>query len=182
MSVIDNRTQVHNLPLPHPDNKLEDDVQRLRDALTAIDSLLQSIEQRLSTKSEAATVSAISANLNQTINGLTERMVQVESGKVSQVNGQAGPSVQLTPAHLGMLPNQPTDGPNAGTLTRDAAGRITQIAATLEGEPCISALGYDGQGRLSTVETTYRQKRRIETLVRDAAGRITGVNAQETTI
>jgi hypothetical protein len=38
MPIIDNRTANLNLPLPHSSNSLEDDVPRLRDALTAIDA------------------------------------------------------------------------------------------------------------------------------------------------
>ena len=38
--MIDNRTPHLNLPLPHPDNVLEDDVTRLRGALTQIDTAL----------------------------------------------------------------------------------------------------------------------------------------------
>lgn len=37
MSVIDDRTTGQNLPLPHQDNLLADDVARLRQALTALD-------------------------------------------------------------------------------------------------------------------------------------------------
>ncbi|NCA71718.1 MAG: hypothetical protein EOM91_16885, partial [Sphingobacteriia bacterium] len=37
---IDNRTPHYLLPLPHPLNKLEDDVQRLRSAMAQIDGLL----------------------------------------------------------------------------------------------------------------------------------------------
>lgn len=182
MSVIDNRTQAHNLPLPHPDNKLEADVQRLRDALTDIDSLLQSIEQRLSTKSEAATVSTISANLNKAINGLTERMVQVEGGKVSLVNGQSGPTVSLTPAHLGLLPNQPTDGPTAGTLTRDAAGNLTGANFTVAGQPVAVTINRDTHGRIASVVTIQGNQRRTVTLARDAQGRIATFTGAKTNV
>ena len=38
--MIDNKTDHLLLPLPHGDNQLQDDVLRLRAALTAIDALL----------------------------------------------------------------------------------------------------------------------------------------------
>lgn len=42
---IDNRTTGRNYPLPHPSNLLAEDVQRLRDALTAIDGDVVALDQ-----------------------------------------------------------------------------------------------------------------------------------------
>lgn len=42
--MIDDRTTNLNLPLPHPANDLEDDVGRLRSALSAVDGKLHLID------------------------------------------------------------------------------------------------------------------------------------------
>jgi hypothetical protein len=60
MAVIDDRTPGIDLPLPHQDNPLEDDVLRLRAALTAIDAVLSSDEPLLA--SVQAIVDALGAN------------------------------------------------------------------------------------------------------------------------
>lgn len=57
---IDNRTAHFNLPLPNVDNALTDDVQRLRDAITGIDSQLHGLDLSATTKANAVQSAAIS--------------------------------------------------------------------------------------------------------------------------
>lgn len=47
MALTDDRTVNSNLPLPHKDNLLDDDVERLRSAFTALDADLQEEVQTL---------------------------------------------------------------------------------------------------------------------------------------
>ncbi|UMR28560.1 hypothetical protein MJ904_15550 [Massilia sp. MB5] len=42
--MIDQRTANLRLPLPHPDNELKDDVLRLRDSLSQLDGIVQSLQ------------------------------------------------------------------------------------------------------------------------------------------
>lgn len=55
-NVIDQRTAALGLPLPHPQNELQDDVARIRDALIVVDALIAS-------KADAAFVVAEFAKL-----------------------------------------------------------------------------------------------------------------------
>ena len=55
MTVVDERTPGLSLALPHPDNKLQDDVLRVRQALTAIDAASESLAGILATKVDSYT-------------------------------------------------------------------------------------------------------------------------------
>lgn len=51
--MFDDKTANFAIPLPHQQNTLEEDVHRLRAALTAIDASLQSLEARLQQRGAA---------------------------------------------------------------------------------------------------------------------------------
>ena len=55
---IDNKTKHLNLPLPHEDNLLEEDVLRLREAFSGLDAHAEQTEDALAGKADAAAVSA----------------------------------------------------------------------------------------------------------------------------
>jgi hypothetical protein len=44
MAAHDDRTQSRNYPLPHPDNLMPDDVERLRQTISGIDSDIQGLD------------------------------------------------------------------------------------------------------------------------------------------
>lgn len=80
--MIDDRTQHKNLPLPNDKNLLSDDVERLRAALTAIDSALHTASQELSQALTTATeerTRAINAALQQVNNAINSLQTAVNS-------------------------------------------------------------------------------------------------------
>ena len=160
----DDRTPTLNLTLPHPDNKLEEDVLRLRDALAAMDAACAELAEG---KANAQDLTAAIAGLQTGINNLGTTVAFLTNSKVGVVNGQPGPAVTLKPVHLGL---GPATGASAVTLTRDAQGRLQQIVSTVDGKPCVETLAYDAAGALTTVTTVYEGRQRVETLTYDAAG------------
>lgn len=179
--------------------QLETDLRRalllsVADTGTSMDGLLRGIksaEEAIAAARQAAGLSAQEAAAARDVAGAAVTQAQaaqaeaqqqadraealvagIANGPVVSVNGQQGGAVVLTPAHLGLLPNQPTDGPTTGALTRDAAGVLTGASFTVEGQGVAAAIHRDGQGRIASVVTTRGGKRRTVTLARDAQGRI----------
>lgn len=101
--VIDERTPGAQLQLPHPQNKLEDDVLRLRHALQSVDVLLGEIATQLQGKALDSDLAAAVNALQLGINGLSGTVTYLEQNKVGVVNGKPGPAVELTPADIGAL-------------------------------------------------------------------------------
>lgn len=60
--MFDDKTANFAIPLPHQQNTLEEDVHRLRAALTAIDASLQSLEARLQQRGAANGLASLDAN------------------------------------------------------------------------------------------------------------------------
>lgn len=96
LDIIDDRTPNEQLALPHPRNRLEQDVLRLRDALLAIDAALQE-------KAANSDLDAAMNALQQGINGLSTSVNTLQQSKVGVVNGKPGPVVTLTAADIGAL-------------------------------------------------------------------------------
>lgn len=67
--MIDDKTTNLELPLPHQSNNLEDDVLRLREALTGIDNILASDDPELST-------------LQQLVDGIHDLRTQIDDLKI----------------------------------------------------------------------------------------------------
>lgn len=105
--MIDDRTAHLNLPLPHTDNTLAEDVGRLRAAIDALDALLSSDDPALDTTQErvaaikalrtdlAALDTALSGEvtaLQTTVNGQISTLQTTVNGQISTlqttVNGQ----------------------------------------------------------------------------------------------
>ncbi|MFZ2307536.1 MAG: pyocin knob domain-containing protein [Rhodoferax sp.] len=101
--VIDERTPGAQLQLPHPQNKLEDDVLRLRHALQSVDSLLGDIVTQLQSKALDSDLNMAVNALQQGINNLSVTVNGLQQNKVGVVNGKPGPSVDLTAADIGAL-------------------------------------------------------------------------------
>ena len=58
--MIDEKTPHLKLPLPHADNLLEDDVSRLRESLTVLDTQAQLMDERLAEAAETAAWNGVS--------------------------------------------------------------------------------------------------------------------------
>lgn len=65
--MVDDRTPGMGLSMPHPDNKLEQDVLRLRDALSALDSACTALTNSMLSKVEASELAAAIAGLQGSI-------------------------------------------------------------------------------------------------------------------
>ncbi len=165
------------LQLPHPDNKLEEDVLRLRAALMATDAAFANLAELVAQRATSGALDMAVAALGQRIDSLAEVVAFQGANKVGVVNGQAGPAVTLKPAHLGL---GPANGASAIAVTRDGTGRLATVTTTLAGQPCVQTLGYDAEGRLSSITTTYEGRTRTETLSFDAGtGALNGLTATE---
>ena len=175
--MVDNRTPALGLELPHPDNRLEQDVLRLRASLASLDSACETlaalIEARVSEAELATAVSTLQAG----INSLGTTVTFLTNTKVGLVNGLPGPAVTLQPVHLGL---GPANGPSLQTIARDAQGRLASVSTTVDGKVALQTMTYDGAGRVSAVSTVYDGRTRTETFGYDAAGLITSMEAVET--
>lgn len=147
------------LALPHPDNKLEEDVLRLRTALRDVDGILAGLAQTLGTKASQQDMDTAIAALQAGTANLATTVTFLSNNKVGVVNGLPGPSVTLKPPHLGL---GPANGPTNISLTRDGLGRIAQVTQTVDGKPAVAVVTYDGNGRISRVVTTYDGRKRTE--------------------
>lgn len=164
------------LQLPHPDNKLEEDVLRLRAAMLQVDGALAALAQQIATCATDAALANAMATLASSINALAGQVQYLTDNKVGVVNGLLGPNITLTPAHLGL---GPANGPSATNLTRDANGRLTTVTHAVDGKNAVQTLTYDGSGRLATVATAYDGHTRTETMNYDGAGVLLSITAVE---
>lgn len=170
-----NDTTPGGLPLPHPANRLEDDVLRLRAALTAMDGHLDGLAQLMAAGATQTELDDAVAALGARIDALTATATFLAGSKVGVVNGLPGPAVTLQPAHLGL---GPTNGPSQVNIGRDAQGRVATITETIGALPAATTLTYDAQGRVATVATTYDGRRRTQAITYDANG-MASINAVE---
>ena len=115
--MVDERTPSLGLQMPHPDNRLEVDVLRLRAAITALDAACETLAGVLETKASTQEMAAAVAGLQTSITNLGTTVTFLSNTKVGVVNGQAGPAVMLSPVHLGL---GPANGPSSIAVTRDA--------------------------------------------------------------
>ena len=172
MSEVNDVTQHMALPLPHPENDLEDDVLRLRDALSAVDNELHSLRGLVEA---AASTEALMAAID-TLGNAVAGVAELAEGKVSTVNGQSGVDITLLPEHLRMGPAQ---GASAMAIERDGQGRTWRVTTTLNGMPAVQTIVYTEGGAVQTITTTYKGRTRVETYSY-AAGVFAGMSAEET--
>lgn len=169
----DDRTQNLNLTLPHPDNKLEEDVLRLRDAMAALDAACAALAVG---KANAQDLQTAIAGLQNGINNLGTTVTFLTNSKVGVVNGLAGPDVTLEPEHLKL---GPANGPGSIAISYDSQGRAATMTQKFNGKTATTTLGYDSQGRVAQVQAEYNGRTRTETLSYDPQGRLSGATAVE---
>ena len=179
MLVIDNITEHLGLPLPHPDNDLEDDVPRLADALAAVDSAVHAAQQLLATKADADAVAQALADLDTAVQHLASTKANASSlaAKVGSVNGLTGTAITLLPEHLQL---GPANGASAMAIERDGQGRPWRITTTEGGEPAVQTITYALSGNVQSITTTYKDRTRVETYSY-VGGVFAGMTAEETT-
>lgn len=176
--MVDERTPGLGLQMPHPDNRLEVDVLRLREALRAVDGACETLAGVLETKVSTQELAAAVAGLQSSITNLGTTVTFLSNTKVGVVNGQAGPAVMLSPVHLGL---GPANGPSSIAVTRDAQGRLATVTASVDGKNAVTTMTYDAQGRVGTVTTAYDGRTRTETITYSAQGLFASLAAVETT-
>lgn len=169
MSTVNETTEALGLPLPHPNNKLEADVLRLRDAMQAVDAAMLAVQQAVAQKASDAEVAHSLEQLQLAVQGLG-------TGKVASVNGVTGVNITLTPAHLSL---GPANGPASCTYSYDEDGRITQINQSVQDDMATTALSYNEAGCITQKQIAYRGRVRTEVFTYTAAGRVQSVAATE---
>ena len=97
-------------------------------------------------------------------------------------NWPAGTRVEMRLTAGSMAATGSTDAllPSSQTLTRNAAGQITQIGEVIAGATVTTTIAYNAQGNVVTVTRVSGGHTRTETYTYDAAGNITGMSATET--
>ena len=160
--IVDEITERLGLPLPASANKLEVDVTRIRDALSMIDA-------RLAAAADSAAVAAALAALQQTLNA-------VKAASVTRVNNYQGPEITLRREDLQL---GPANGESAEAYTYDGAGRVTGIAATLDGNAANTVIGYNANGSVATITATYKGRKRVQTYAYNADGSVKTMTATE---
>lgn len=174
--MVDERTPGLALALPHPDNKLEDDVLRLRAAISAVDAACETLAGILETKVSAQEMATALGGLQTGLNNLGTTVGFLNGSKVGVVNGLPGPSVVLKPEHLGL---GPANGPALVQITRDGQGRIATVNETVAGAVAVTTLGYDAQGRVSSQTTVYEGRTRTVVYTYNAQGQLATAEATE---
>lgn len=181
---IDNITENLTLPLPHPDNDLEDDVLRIADALTAVDAAIHAARQLLAQKANADAVAQAMNLLDGAVQDLQSgkadaaAMALALAGKVGQINGQAGESITLRAEHLAL---GPANGASAMSVERDGQGRVWRTTSTVGGMPAVQTIAYAENGRVQTITTNYQGRTRVETFTFEG-GAFTSMTAEETQV
>ena len=175
--MVDERTPGLGLQMPHPDNRLEVDVLRLRAAITALDAACETLAGVLETKVSTQELATAVAGLQGSINNLGTTVAFLTNTKVGLVNGLAGPAVVLSPVHLGL---GPANGPSSIAVTRDAQGRLATVTALVDGKNALTTMAYDAQGRVGTVTTAYDGRTRTQTCTYNAQGQLASMAAVET--
>ena len=168
----DDRTPALALKLPHPDNQLQEDVLRLREAIAALDAACAALAEG---KASTQDMNSAVAGMQSSLNNLGVTITFIANTKVGVVNGLPGPAVTLKPVHLGL---GPANGPSLQTITRDGLGRIATLSTTVGGQVALQTLAYDAEGRLATVVTVYDGRTRTETL-NYTGGALSGLTAVE---
>ena len=147
MEPIDDKSHALGLPLPHPGNKLEVDVLRIRDALNMID--------------EGLANAADAQQVHEQIDALQELVNSVKASQITSINGKTGNTVVLRREDLKL---GPANGASSTAITYDGSGRVSVVTETIDAKPAVSTLTYDDAGNVKTVETTYDGRKRTETL------------------
>lgn len=169
------QTPYKSLPLPAPDNRLEQDVLRLREALAALDGELLRIDESLD---ERATVIALRdglAGVWQSIAGAQAQIDTLKTGKVASINGKEGVAVTLLREDLKL---GPANGPTSCAISYDTGGRVNLVVETVDGKPSTQTMEYNADGTVKAITTIFKNRTRKETFSYDN-GRISGTTATE---
>lgn len=169
--MIDNRTANKNFPLPHKDNELADDVQRLRSALGDIDAALVAEET-----ARASAVAGESAARAAAITAETAARV-AQKAEIDTAHAAAREALR---ASLTAQISTSVALPTGLSLSYNSDGNVSQLSETWPSQPARTTAITYANGRVSAVAITQDGHTRTETYSYDAAGNLTGMNATET--
>ena len=141
----DERTPALNLPLPHPDHMLSEDVLRLREAFTTLDAGFGT--QR----------SEVQAALSQTRS-------EVQAALADAVAAEAAARQQAIA--------QATAQPSSAEYAYDANGRVATIHEALPGGVRATTIQYDAHGRVSSVVAEHGGVTRTTSYTYDDSGAV----------
>jgi hypothetical protein len=173
--MTDDITPTQHWPLPHPGNKLAEDVLRLRDAIGAADLAVAALQQSVAGKADADAVSAAIDTLQAAIAECQQTADQLAQGKVASVNGVAGVNITLRPEHLGL---GPANGAQSASYGYDLAGNVSSVTRQVDGYPATTAITC-ADGRVTQTQTIHRGHMRTVNYQYDGAGRLSGESAVE---
>jgi hypothetical protein len=170
--IIDDQTPKLGLPLPHPDNRLADDVLRLRLLALAIDALVAALQTDTASKAGQDALDAASEAIAQ----LLKRADALEASRVKSVNGITGVTIALRPEDLAL---GPANGPGTASIAYDTEGRVTQVTEHVGDASATTTIGYTAAGLVAQTQTLYRGALRTVNYSYDAGGALTGYTATE---
>ena len=180
--MIDNRTANKNFPLPHKDNELADDVQRLRTALSNIDAALVA--------EETARASAVAGESTARAAAITAESTARATAIAAETAARVAQKTEIDTAHAAArealratLTAQISTSvalPTGLSLSYNSDGNVSQLSETWPSQPARTTAITYANGRVSTVSITQDGHTRTETYSYDAAGNLTGMNATET--
>lgn len=156
------------LPMPSAENKLQDDVLKLREALSILDTKLQDVDETMGQL-------AFASELRQSVQQLTDAISGILQTKVDKVNGKVGTDITLKPEDVKL---GPSNGPSSTTISYDANGRVSVAVEQIDGAPATTTIEYNADSTASTITTIYRGRTRTERLTYQG-GKVSKVEASE---
>lgn len=134
--MIDERTPAYNMPLPHPNNRLVDDVVRIRDAIQEIDAVLSVLQ--------AALADAVAAEAAARQQAIAQATAQPSSAEYAyDANGRVATIHEALPG-----------GVRATTIQYDAHGRVSSVVAEHGGVTRTTSYTYDDSGAVIGFDVT----------------------------
>lgn len=162
------------LPLPHPSNPLDVDVQRLRDVVSAIDAKFKGLDVLLT--SDDVNLDQVQELVN-AIKANTSDVIALLASKATRDELAAVIADKASRTELAAVARS-TAGPALSTISYDSQGRPQQIEETVGGLPRLTTYTYNSDGTVSTVVTAFAGVTRTETYSY-SGGRPTGMTATE---
>ncbi len=142
MTIVDDRTEHLDLPLPHWDNLLWDDVIRLRKALVVLDAKVRLLDELLA--SDDVGLDA----LQELVNAIKENYASIEDILTSKLN--------VAEFHRLIAPA------DSASYEYDEGGNVVSATESVGGKPRVSQYFYN-DGLVEKVVATYDGKTRTET-------------------
>ena len=156
-------TQHLNLPLPHPEHLLSEDVLRLREAFTTLDAGFGTQRSEVQ--------AALSQTRSEVQAALSQTRSEVETALADAVAAEAAARQQAIA--------QATAQPSSAEYAYDANGRVATIHEALPGGVRTTTIQYDAHGRVSSVVAEHGGVTRTTSYTYDDSGAVIGFDVTE---